>query len=120
MLLSVTNICNDIFTIFTHLITLVIRESSYRNRVRLFLYDDHPPHPSFRSSTLRILNIRLQTFDDCLCLLDGRFNQLHTLIVDLAHILYPDEILNQVSFAKKNLCCQIRKDYLFFRVIYQI
>jgi hypothetical protein len=99
--MSVSNICNDIFTTFTHLITLVIRESSYRNRIRLLLYNDHPPLPSFRSSTLRILNLRLQTFDDCLYLLDGRFNQLHTLIVDLAHLHRSDKILNQVSFARK-------------------
>jgi hypothetical protein len=99
--MSVRNICNDIFTIFTDLITFVIRDSSYRNSIRLLLYDDHPPCPSFRSSTLRILNIRLQTFDDCLYLLDGRFNQLHTLIVDLAHLDRPDEILNPVNFVRK-------------------
>jgi hypothetical protein len=99
MQLSVVNICNDIFTVFTNLITLIIRESSYKNCVRLFF--DVPPLPSFRSSTLRILNIRLECFDDCLYLLDGRFNQLHTFIVDLTKVRLPKLIPNQVSFTRK-------------------
>jgi hypothetical protein len=99
MQLSVVNICYDIFTVFTDLITLVICESSYKNCVRLLF--ENPPHPSFRSSTLRILKMKLQCFDDCLYLLDGRFNQLHTLIVDLTHVHRPIEIQNQVSFTIK-------------------
>jgi hypothetical protein len=100
MELSLLNICTDILTIFTHLITLVMRESSYNHYLRLCLYDDHPFFSSFRSSTLRILNVRLLTFRDCLYLLDGRFDQLHTLIVDLANVRPPEEVQNQVSFTK--------------------
>jgi hypothetical protein len=114
LLCSLLNICTDIFTIFTNLLTLVMRESSYRNCLRLCLYDDHPSFSSFRSSTLRILNIRLQSFDNCLYVLDGRFNQLHTLIVELTHVYYPEVIINQVRFTKPNSYDEIRKENFFF------
>jgi hypothetical protein len=64
---------------------------------------------SFRSSTIRILNVKIQTFENCLYLLDGRFNQLHTLTVHLSNVHRPDKILNQVSFIKQN-----KKRYIFF------
>jgi hypothetical protein len=98
MLLAVTDIWNHIFTVFTRLITLMLYESSHSKCVRL-VFDDPPP-PTFSSSTLRKLKIRLQTFNDCLYLLDGRFNQLQTLIVDLMKIHPPDEIKIQVSFIR--------------------
>ncbi|UJR23761.1 hypothetical protein I4U23_026738 [Adineta vaga] len=55
----------------------------YDNRVRL--YFDDMLIVNFRSSTLLYLNIRVQSFHDCLYILDGRFNQLHTLIIDLVN-----------------------------------
>ncbi len=98
MILSVANICDYIFTVFACLITFVLYESSNKNRVRLNFDDSFLPN--FRSSTLLKLTINLQYFDDCLYLLDGRFNQLHTLDVDLFDIHHPDEIENKVSFTK--------------------
>jgi hypothetical protein len=98
MILSVVNICDYIFTVFTCLITFVLYESSNKNRVRLNF--DDPFLPNFRSSTLLKLTISVLYFDDCLYLLDGRFNQLHTLRVDLFDIHQPDEIENKVSFTK--------------------
>jgi hypothetical protein len=92
----VVNIYHYIFTVFTSLIRLSLWESSYENRVPLALTDTDLPLPDFRSSTLRNLNIRVQCFDCCLFLLDGRFNQLHTLYIDLVHIRSPCEIHNQV------------------------
>lgn len=97
---SVLDICDHIFTIFTRLNALIVYESSYKNRVRL-CFDD-PPVSKFRSETLLKLKIRLQCFDDCLCLLDGRFNQLEMLHVDLTHIRPPHEIRNQVCFIRKS------------------
>ena len=111
MQLSVLNICNDIFTIFTDLITLVICESSYKNCVRLLF--ENPPNHSFRSSTLRILNIKLKCFNDCLYLLDGRFNQLHTLIVNFLDINPQDEIPNQVSSTKKSVLPNKKRNFVF-------
>ncbi|CAF1190686.1 unnamed protein product [Adineta steineri] len=92
MLSSVNNIYNCILTVFHCLITLILFESSYINCVRLNL--DCPPI-SFRSSILRKLNIKVQSFGDCLYLLDGRFDQLHTFIIDLLHIRPSDELKNQ-------------------------
>jgi hypothetical protein len=103
----VVNIFDYILTVFTSLNCLILYESSYEDRVPLLLDDPHLP--TFRSSTLRKLNVRLQSFDDCLYLLDGRFNQLHTLYVDLTHMRPSEEIQNQVSFKRKTLCCQIIK-----------
>ncbi len=94
------NICNDIFTIFTNLSQLILRESSYKNHVRLFLADGLLLS-TFRSSTLLELRVRIQCFDDCLYLLDGRFSQLHTLYVDFTHIRHPEEIENKVSCTRK-------------------
>jgi hypothetical protein len=99
MLLSVANICHHIFTVFTRLIALELYESSYKNHVRLNFGD--LSLPNFRSSTLLKLNIKVHCFDDFLYLLDGRFNQLHTLYVDLVHIRRPEEIKNEVSLKRK-------------------
>jgi hypothetical protein len=38
------------------------------------------------SSIVAHLRIRIHNFDDCLCLLDGRLSQLHTLIVNLDYV----------------------------------
>ncbi|CAF2986737.1 unnamed protein product [Rotaria sp. Silwood2] len=46
------------------------------------------------SSTLSELHIRVSRFIDCLYLLDGRFNQLHTLYVYINFIYVPYETIN--------------------------
>ncbi|CAF2703492.1 unnamed protein product [Rotaria sp. Silwood2] len=98
---SVANVCDKIFTVFTCLTTFVLYESSYKNLVRLNF--DNPFFPNIRSSTLLKLIINVHSFDDCLYLLDGRFDQLHTLRVDLANSWCPDEIINQGNLP--NLKC---------------
>ncbi|CAF5037376.1 unnamed protein product [Rotaria sp. Silwood1] len=92
-ILSVINTCDKIFTVFTHLTSFVLYESSYKNRVRLSF--DDLLYPNFRSSILLKLIINVHSFDDCFYLLDGRFDQLHTFHVDLANTWCPDEIKNQ-------------------------
>ncbi|CAF1446764.1 unnamed protein product [Rotaria sordida] len=47
--------------------------------------------------------LEIQSFNDCLHLLDGRFNQLHTLYVDLVNLRRPHEIQNQGNLP--NLKC---------------
>ncbi|CAF1417505.1 unnamed protein product [Rotaria sordida] len=93
MLLSTRNIFDYICTVFTNLIHLTFYESSYKNRLSLYFAD--PPSRTFRSATLLKLNVRIQSFDDYLYHLDGRFNQLHTLYVDLTSIHRPHHIQNQ-------------------------
>ncbi|CAF2971578.1 unnamed protein product [Rotaria sp. Silwood2] len=112
MILSATNICNHMLTVFTSLIYLTLYESSYKKRVPL-LFDD-AFLPTFRSSTLLKLKIRVQCFDDCLYLLDGPFNQLHTLCVDLVHINQPHEIKNQGNLPNLkcfSLSCNLGTNY---------
>ncbi len=112
MVLSAASIVNYILTIFTSLIYLTLYESSYKNRVPIMLDDEFLP--TFRSSILLKLNIKVQCFDDCLHLLDGRFNQLHMLCVDLVHIHHPHEIKNQVSFTRKTFILSNNKRNVIF------
>jgi hypothetical protein len=91
----IAKIFNSIFIIFKRVTTLILDESSFRNRVRLCLTD--PLLTNFHSSTLLQLVINVQCFDDCLYLLDGRFPHLHTLYVELANMYFSNEIPNQVS-----------------------
>ena len=44
---------------------------------------------SYISSTLTKLKINVATFNDCLYLLDGRFDCLSTLIINVLNIYYP-------------------------------
>ncbi|CAF1102925.1 unnamed protein product [Adineta steineri] len=93
MTLSVAKICDKIFNVFTDLTTFVLNESWYKTRVQLTF--DNPFFPNIRCSTLLKLIIRVEIFDDCLYLLDGRYDQLHTFHVDLVKISFPDGSINQ-------------------------
>jgi hypothetical protein len=65
--------------------------------VQRLSFEDHRP-TSF-SSTLMEFHVRVLSFSDCLYLLDGRFNQLHTLIVTIGWILPPPSMINnKVSY----------------------
>jgi hypothetical protein len=89
--------------------------------VPLIFYD--LPPSTFRSSSLVKLIVRVQYFEGRLYLLDGRFDQIHALCIDLAVISYPPEqqqaqLPNQVSFnRKKTRCNQLRNQMIFFRMI---
>ncbi len=110
---SLASIGNYILTVFTNLAYLIFYESSYKNRVPL-RFDDDAFLPTFRSSTLSRLYIRVRCFDDCLYLLDGRFNQLHTLSVDFVNIRRPQENINQVSFIRKTFMLSNNKRNIIF------
>ncbi|CAF1377909.1 unnamed protein product [Adineta steineri] len=72
MTLSVAKICDQIFNVFTVLTTFVLNESWYKTRVQLTF--DNPFFPNIRCSTLLKLIINVVSFDDCLYLLDGRYD----------------------------------------------
>ncbi|CAF1629902.1 unnamed protein product [Rotaria magnacalcarata] len=102
-LFTKANICKHIFTAFMKLTHLVFHELSYEKTVRLLF--DTPPH-RFSSSTLLVLNIQVQCFYPCLCILDGRFNQLHTLVIELANIFRPNKnIQNKVKIPNLKRFC---------------
>jgi hypothetical protein len=71
----------NLFSSVTHL-DFVIKDDF---RYPPFSLDDLPSTACF-SSTIVHLSIRVLGFEDCLCLLDGRLNQLHTFIVDVYFI----------------------------------
>jgi hypothetical protein len=98
-LLIMENMCNCIFTVFSKLTHLIFNDVSYKNIIRLTLGFEPP---RFSSSTLLVLNIKVQTFDECLYILDGRLSQLHTLYIDTNNIFLPEkEIPDQVSVTRK-------------------
>ena len=78
-----------IFTTFSNLQYLNFCASSIGNE-RLSLAN---PCPGINSSTLLELHIRLASFASCLYILDGRFNNLHTLHVDIQFI-WPSDLRN--------------------------
>jgi len=98
-LLSMVKMCSRIFSVFNNLTHLMFSESSYENIVPLFF---DVPFRSFSSSNLLLLNIKVQSFSQFVYLVDGRFNQLHTLIVDLINPADSTELIeNKVSFKRK-------------------
>ncbi|UJR24152.1 hypothetical protein I4U23_027118 [Adineta vaga] len=72
-----------LFTMMKNLIHLTSYEASYDDFVR-FKFD--VSSRKFSSSTLLTLNIKAYTFNNCLCILDGRFINLQSLEVDLISI----------------------------------
>jgi hypothetical protein len=85
--------------VFNNLTHLRFYDGSYKNNVRLLI---DIPSPSFSSSSLLELNIKVQSIDVCLYILDGRFEQLRTLYIELANICTSSEgIENQVRFTRK-------------------
>ncbi|CAF3869901.1 unnamed protein product [Rotaria sp. Silwood1] len=49
------------------------------------------------SSSIVHINIKVKSFDDCLWLLDGHLNQLHTLIIHVKHIRNTSKIINNTK-----------------------
>ncbi|CAF2080190.1 unnamed protein product [Rotaria magnacalcarata] len=123
-LYTMKNICNHIFTVFINLTHLTFYDAAYENNVRL-LFD--VPFPTFSSSSLLVLNIKVQTFDVCLYILDGRFEQLHRLDIELANLFPPlEEIENQRKIPNLKyfvLSCMSRTSYydeLILPLIYRM
>ncbi|CAM4793396.1 unnamed protein product [Rotaria magnacalcarata] len=123
-LYTMKNICNHIFTVFINLTHLTFYDAAYENNVRL-LFD--VPFPTFSSSSLLVLKVKVQTFDVCLYILDGRFEQLHTLDIELANLFPPlEEIENQRKLPNLKyfvLCCMLQTssyDELILPLIYRM
>ena len=83
------------------------------------LFDDRP---SVFSSTLTELHIGVHCLDDCLYLLDGQLNQLHTLFVKI-RVIFPlrAPINNKVIYTnKKNADAYLKKSIEYCRKNCQI
>jgi len=81
MMNLVTHVYASIFamlTSLTHLDFFTSDDSLYKPpRLSDF------PSTTCNSSSIVYLRVRVNTLDDCLCLLDGRLSQLHTFIVKI-------------------------------------
>jgi len=64
---------------------------------------------NFKSSTLTVLKINVKTFDDCLYLLDGRFNCLSTLIINVKIIAYTSGTIDNTVSIIVNSCVSRKK-----------
>jgi hypothetical protein len=89
-----TFIFTHIFTMFTNLQYLNFVSSSIWYQIISFHYS---PPPIFSSNLLELL-VSLENFTDCLYLLDGRFNQLRTLHVNISIITSRLKIDNKVGY----------------------
>lgn len=76
-----------IFDTFTNLTELDFNQNSIVQRPLISL--GRLSSMTCYSSSLLYLSISVQTFNDCLCLLDGRFPQLHRLCVLISKIDTP-------------------------------
>ena len=92
--------CNLILPMFMKLTHLTFAKSFYENKYSL-VFD--VPYRSFSSSSLLVLNIKIQSVWQFVTVLDGRFAQLHTLTVDLINGAISTEInqTNKVCFERK-------------------
>ncbi|CAF1225193.1 unnamed protein product [Adineta steineri] len=90
---SVAKIFDKILNVFINLTSFVLNDAWYKIRVRLTFHN--PFFHNIRSSTLSKLIIRVESINDCLYLLDGRYNQLHTFHVDILGIAFQNRTINQ-------------------------
>ncbi|CAF1139477.1 unnamed protein product [Adineta steineri] len=61
-------------------------------------------YTTYYASNIVHLNVRVRSFDDCLCLLDRRFTQLHTFIVQVDRIYHTSMIIKNTE-TLSNLKC---------------
>ncbi|CAF2954961.1 unnamed protein product [Rotaria sp. Silwood2] len=95
-----TFIFTHIFTMFTNLQYLNFASSCMSYQILSF---DLSP-PSVFSSNLLELHVNLDRFNDCLYLLDGRFNQLRKLYVNIYEII-PSRLVIDNKEKLSNLRC---------------
>ena len=95
---AITTVYRQIFTVFTDLRYLNFYSSSNIYDPRLSF---EGTCPQFFSLTLMELHISLKSLNDCLYLLDGRFNQLRILYVKVISIFPPSTTIdNRVTSLK--------------------
>lgn len=78
------------------------------------ILNDFPSITKCQSLNLNYLNVQLANFDDCLDLLDGRIDQLQTLIVQI----YSIDSWKSIPLNKVNIyLCRIQTGQLLFLVV---
>ncbi|CAF1575497.1 unnamed protein product [Adineta ricciae] len=102
-----------IFVLIVSLCKHLSKLSFRRNRVGLLEYIFHFSSIDWESSTLTSLKINVETFDDCLHLLDGRLNNLSRLTIFVVHIKCSR--VNQTTFSINTSIIKSRKRLLSSR-----
>ena len=74
----------DLILLCKHHVNAVLTPKKTKSDFCTCLRARHLPSSTCSSSTIRKLNVHLDRFEDCLALLDGRLNQLTTLIVTIS------------------------------------
>ncbi|CAF2834070.1 unnamed protein product [Rotaria sp. Silwood2] len=100
-----------ILTFFKNLKILRIIEPSIVSYPPLSLC--YLPSTTFSSSILTHLYINVQTFDDCLCLLDGRLKQLTTLFVTVCCVFNSSRIIHNMNKLSNLKCFSLKMFYEF-------
>ncbi len=95
-----TTVFTDVLSVFTNLHYLEFHSppsAAYSQRLSF-----GNKLPTFFSPTLMEFHVNVCTFNDCLHMLDGRFNQLRTFHVKISMVLPPSpKIDNKVSYSIK-------------------
>ncbi|UJR29226.1 hypothetical protein I4U23_010440 [Adineta vaga] len=89
-LLASMKICTRVFSVFINLTYFKLTESSCEDIFRLM---SSFPIWRFSSSNLIVLNIKVQSLSQFVYLLDGRFSQLQTLVVDVVNTVFVRSLL---------------------------
>lgn len=105
-----TYIFGSILTMFRNLTSLNFRQSLVHWQ---YMSLNISPKQHIESSSLIKLNINLKKFNDCLYLLDGRFNELNTLSVNILEIDSSATIDRTVN---KSLINNILNKFCFSRI----
>ena len=88
----VPTIFTRFFSVFSNLLYLNCQLYSKSNQLVVSFSNQTP---TFFSSTLLNLRVKLQTFDDCLYLLDGRLSQLRSFDVNVDYVVDPSPAIQQ-------------------------
>lgn len=97
-----TTVFTHVLSVFTNLRFLKFHSSSPHEYAQRLSFENKPP--TFFSSTLMELHANVHSFNDCLYLLDGRFNQLRTFHVKLSTVLRPSRMINnQVGYYENKI-----------------
>ncbi|CAF1467107.1 unnamed protein product [Rotaria sordida] len=95
-----------IFTMFTNLQYLNFSPSSFGHQRLSF----RTQPPTIISTNLLKLHVSLNDFNDCLYLLDGSFNQLHTLYVNISFIVSTNVSVNNKKKLPTLKCFSLQCD----------
>ena len=98
---SVYYICENLFRVFDHLITLTFNHSSETYFIPLSF--EYGPLDHFCSSRLLKLKISVQHFEDCLYLFDGRFSELNNVDLKIGLICHATSVRNTVCCFSLNM-----------------